>query len=903
MHSIRNLGVTASLVACMIFAGGHVGTAQADPLEDYDQLLQSVEVSLQTDGTISHIRDTRVAFDLEGNQLEAGSGQSTYDPSETASRLPVRVTTSYRWGDRIGTDLADLEGADGLIRINVDVQNLTVSPEEVSFDTNGQRVTRTALVGVPLTVVASTRLTQPAEDVVTGNTQTAQVTNGVVSQSNDGGAVVQWAAILAPPQLPTATRFSLVMNATDFTVPELTIGIQPGYTAEASMNQVLTTAFNPHESSEAVLIEKTIAMVADLDDLLSRTGQTINDARQTLDDSAQTIGTRTVADLTASSEHILASSRTFSAALTGLQTSLDASLTATNSAVLAQLSQTTTSLQGLLGDTTMTVPAPRLSGEGCQVVIEKPEDSTSVYGTLLNVSVQLNGYALATESCKAEVRAEFMASIGPREPDEVSCGGSDSLTCSLFRTRADLSALASNLKNQSGTLVASLAGIDLDGLSTDMADLSLKIGTVSQQVETLSGQTPLADVQSQVDALSLSLTDIQTVLTSVATQTTQVHTAAVAGVQRASDMTTQIDTLQNDICRMTGQGKPLNQDQAEALLKKVTGRSCPTADNPQGNPLPVGTITPLATSASDDSQAWSTLVAMTDPTSQDPESLAMLLADLQTKLDAMSTALTTLSTSTTTLAGDIATARADLSTVVGEVVGAAATVTAKITEIQTQRALVGEGLDSSLNDLGDALQQQIDASFDQSIGSIHDRGEQSADASTALLDKTMTELVASSQGLVATGTEAITQSNEQVVALRDGLGEQTSTMVNNSLTMIDGMVRDSNQDLTASSALLTDDINRVLLDLGSTQGGGTGLLGAMAASSAATTTADLQIADVSSQAVAFGNVQRSNLESRLLRNAQMRASLRKEANQPAFVIETPRNATHTTIYSFTINGH
>ena len=104
------------------------------------------------------------------------------------------------------------------------VQNLTVKPRQVSYDVDGTRRSQSALVGVPLTVVGSTALDDiKPSAVITKADKDDTVTNGVLSQNEDGDTQVQWATILAPPQLDSSTSMTLA-------------GPAPGGTASTARN-------------------------------------------------------------------------------------------------------------------------------------------------------------------------------------------------------------------------------------------------------------------------------------------------------------------------------------------------------------------------------------------------------------------------------------------------------------------------------------------------------------------------------------------------------------------------------------------------------------------------------------------------------------------------------------------
>ena len=206
-----------------------------------NRVLQSVAVDMSPDGTLTKIGGTVVRDDSG----EAKTTDESYSPSRVNQQLPVRVLTAYRTKDRSGTDLSDLKGYSGKVRIDLTVQNLTVHPENLTYDVDGFSRTQPALVGAPLTLIASAALKgTKAASVVTGDHGAHSATNGVLSQAQDGTTQVQWATILAPPQLDSSATLSLVLNAKDFSVPDFNLSVQPGLVTDPSIGNLIDAAMS-----------------------------------------------------------------------------------------------------------------------------------------------------------------------------------------------------------------------------------------------------------------------------------------------------------------------------------------------------------------------------------------------------------------------------------------------------------------------------------------------------------------------------------------------------------------------------------------------------------------------------------------------------------------------------------
>ena len=394
-----------------------------------DRLLQAVNVTMGADGAIGQLGDTVVITRATSGNFDTTS--NSYDPSAVTDQLPVRVLTSYQTEKSSGTNLKDLTGYTGRVTIDLTVQNLTVKPQRISYDAGGRSRTATAMVGAPLTVVASASLpgVDPATVVTEPSDSAADpsaATNGVLSRSANQTTQVQWATILAPPQLSATATLRLVVDAKDFTVPTVDVGVQPGLVTDPSVGALVDAAFNPKNSDELALVQRTIQVVGDVNDVLTRASGQVSKVRKTLDSTSQTLGTKTVASLQADSKQIDGSLKQSDKNLDALDKALRSSLKSTSSSTLQQLSSSVDQIDALLGDTSAKAPAPTVTGSGCAAQVKAPGSASTVYGSLLQVTAQLNAYANTTGDCKRELQSAISATIGPADPTaDDACNGDD----------------------------------------------------------------------------------------------------------------------------------------------------------------------------------------------------------------------------------------------------------------------------------------------------------------------------------------------------------------------------------------------------------------------------------------------------------------------------------------------
>lgn len=143
------------------------------------------------------------------------------------------------------------------------------------------------------------------------------MTNGVISVKDDT-TQIQWAAVMAPPQLPGVTTMTLVADVEDFVVPDFNISIQPGYVGDASVPSLLRRSLDEQIISENQIIADTVQVLSDLDVVLAETGSVIADTQAMLDQSAATVGSRTIRDLQQSISFIEGSTRSMIGSLNTL---------------------------------------------------------------------------------------------------------------------------------------------------------------------------------------------------------------------------------------------------------------------------------------------------------------------------------------------------------------------------------------------------------------------------------------------------------------------------------------------------------------------------------------------------------------------------------------------------------
>lgn len=399
IHSSRRTraGLAAAAIVALV-AGMAIRPGTA--LGQGDSLLRAVDVTMSGDGTMMAVRATSITT---RSNRSSSSSSDEFSPSETADDLPARVTTSYRTADSSGSDLSELNGYSGKVVIDVSIENLTLVAQQVSYDMDGNSYSTSALVGAPLTVVASASLegTGAGDVIVEGDGDT---TNGLVSMDSDGRTQVQWADLLAPPMMPASADLRLVVDAKNFSSPDFSISVQPGLATDSSSNSLLDASSQMRAQMD--LEERTIELAAQVNQVLAQTSSTIQDVRSSLDTSAEMIGAQTLSDMQSNAQNLSGAMTSVGSQLDGLKGELQSASAQSSSQTLAQLTSSVEAMSAMLGDTSGAAPDGR---------------STSVYATVQNIAAQLQAYADAGDDQRESVRAALEAAIGPSEPNEENC--------------------------------------------------------------------------------------------------------------------------------------------------------------------------------------------------------------------------------------------------------------------------------------------------------------------------------------------------------------------------------------------------------------------------------------------------------------------------------------------------
>lgn len=457
---IRGTG-TAVITGLVLSACSHTAF---DP-NAATKVLQSVDVNLDSTGAITDVAGQAVYLDeITG---ESDSSEESYAVEDVVDDLPVRISTRYETEEGTGTNLDDLEGHTGRVNIEVTVENLTLDSSELTYDVAGESRQTPALVGTPLSVAGSTELEDTRASDIILDAESGTTTNGVVSQTSEGDAVVQWGTVLAPPQSEATTTFQLVADVEDFSTPEIDIAVQAGFHTDMSFEGLLTSTFDTSTDSDYAMQQQAIELVAEVNDVLTRAGTTITDIRTTLDHTTETLGVDAAAQLKQNSDDMVSEMERVGEQMTALESQVDGSMTGAETAMNSQLSQIVASMNSMMGNTDATAPQ-LMQGQGCAATVEDSEMNGSLYSTFLVLGAQLDGYAEANAECRDEIIAEIANTLGPEVPDAETCdpenGAEDSVTCALLDAQNSVLTSLDDLVQEGEAIVAELEAASVDSV-------------------------------------------------------------------------------------------------------------------------------------------------------------------------------------------------------------------------------------------------------------------------------------------------------------------------------------------------------------------------------------------------------------------------------------------------------
>lgn len=762
----------------------------------------------------------------------------------------------------------------------------------------------------------------------------------MLSETEDGAAVVQWATILAPPRSGASTTLRLVADVTDFQVPTIDVAVQPGLNTDLSADGVLAGAFSSGTGSELELQRRTIALVSDVNTVLTKAGSTITDVRRNLQETSQTLGTKTAGDLRDNSQALAGTMSELKGQLQSLGTDLEfAAKTTTESTTSSQLQQTVAAVDAMLGDTSAVPTTVPVTGVGCTAEVPKSEKTTTVYSSILTMASQLDAYAQVSAGCRDVVAGAIEATMGPENPTAKDCAEQGSMTCSLYGSAVTVTAALLGLVQTGDELVANLqpqlvegaikdqeaSTVTLEQVRTDFAVLldgaetpeAYKTGraNVDEAIKTSRASVTTARAaataaRGTIDGLHQKLIDIKATAESARNESGD-------GSPLDGSMLDQSQRLAEELCTMAdadtlpGGGRLSFQD-VERLRSYLTSVPCDASGTPE-SPAPAltpptGFKAPLDTRLQAQTAAWDAVLLATDTTDQDQSigqafaALATAHADIDSKLDAIEEATKELDGAATGNVADTGRGLDALNTALGDAIESSGRVSTTLAKLKEQQDQLGEKIKQSLSEVSAETAAEVYQSVDEQVRQVAGIGDAGSGAVTEAFNRSISGLKTTSDEVVGDAAGTVNKQRGELVEQSDALSASLAKSTESSLANIASSTSASTRDVEGASALLSASLNRVMLDLGDRTVNGSGLLGAMTTSAAKADTADYQLALASQNAEGYTNIRSRDIAGLLLRQAQFKASLTAIDELPPFHLEVPAGATSQTLYTLQIGG-
>ena len=941
--------VAVVTVLALIWVQGVTGGTQARAEEA--RSLESIDIAVSPSGAVTAVSGTTVSVSPDGRRAVAGT--RTYAPRDVAKDLPVRVRTAYRTADGAGTDLSEIAGYTGRVTVDVFVENLTVKPQSLTYDVAGTSRTRTALVGAPLTLSAAVSLDADPDSVITASSDAQGVTNGVLSRTGDGKSQVQWAALLAPPQLGATADLRLVVDAVDFKVPEFDLSVQTGLITDPSVQGLMDAAFRTDTGSQLALTTSTIEVLSQVNESLAKAHAIVDRVSTTLTGNAGTIGTQTLADLTSSSQSLSSSMQSIGTDLSGLTQTLTQTLTSTQSSATSQLLQVVNTASAIMGDTSRPAQVPSLESLGCQaqpgagptaqalVGSETPtpapaagsgdaagsagsgsgsgsavqaDSGNGVYGSVNRVSGLLQAYAQANDECRAAVQAQLSEALG--DADTSTCTqGSVSATCSLAAAQQQVNAAVASLGEQADAVTAALqpeTRADVLTSSTTLGEKVTGVETALNRLAPSEGGEGTGDLSTELETLNQAVDALTPGVDALVSTLDDIHSWATTAQTNNTTARGQIEAAAADLCTEIASAKnPALLQQARARLTSIP---CPGAadnkpgggadDKPADNKPDDGSSADAALSAqSTNLEQIATASDTTTPggaTKKDVDAVRTAVADVVAARDAIVLAVDGApdDPSKPSLSGSLK----DLRTAVTDLRSGYDALSASVTKLDQDQSAAAAGVRTAFDKTAKETTDAVSTTVGTQIRLIGAQAGTSRAAVGASFDAATSGMRTSADAITSDSARTIQAQTAQIQDQAAGSSAALSSQIEGSLTSMTQGLTGSVVDIEAARSLLTSDLDRVLLDIGSPDGSGTGLVGIMSSSAALAGSAGYQVAAANQAVAAHGAVRAQDMEGILLQQAQVKASLQAQSRVTG--LATPRSAAEqrTMVYNFRVGG-
>lgn len=863
------VGAAASLVLVSATLGAAISHADSFGGE-------ALSISVSPDGSLT--------------KVESKSG-SSYEPAKVGRHLPVRLVTTYICSNKASSDADNIRGKTGLLQIDLQVTNTTGRMERISADVNGRSTTRDTVISQPYAIAATARLSGiDPSDIVTakpdGTGANGRVTNGVVGTDKEGVTTVQWAGLTGVNGAGSVAHFSLVVNAhKSFTPPTIEVAAQPGFDIGSDPAT---------QKRRSDLVASTIKTLADANKVIGQSGLALAKARQTLDEAGGHVGRKTLADLQESNGQITASANQVAQATESLDSRATSMFNQTGDHVAEEVATTTESIKRLLGNPDAATPSVSIDTTTCDLsTTDQPggkpgQSDRTVLGLINGLSSRLEALSKTTGNYQQKILSDSDRSLGPEGPSAAACqGNSSSLTCVAMKNHDQMANTLRDASSRGETLIDKLRIARRTRTLESVRELGKAIEKIDSATSQLDSTNSNRQLSRSIGAVERQLDDVSSKVDKVSDALKQIHDTsadASAAVQTESQRLNEATMI---VCLESGMTIPrgaeaakqptISRDTAKQILSKLSAHACPAHEGDAMPPATAGGKNSVEGQSAAVNEKIQLITAATD-SKNSSSPVQTSLADLRSSIARSQTALGQLKQANRS---DYEAMDAQIQTLSDDV---------DYAKRKYVRVLVSTGLltndlgrfDDEISDFVNSLQAQPGKVNDEGTKRILKSAERlrsTISTSTGeVFDGFAAQTHSQAEQLRAQGSQTVRESNErmdaQSRALRTGLKTE---MRKNSGEVHDAATK-AVHDSEAVSALLVNDINRVMADIGSPNTAGSGLLGAMASSDAQLGIAQAHIGASGTQVSLATSTQLGEQSASMLDAAAVRASIARLEN-------------------------
>ena len=582
----------------------------------------------------------------------------------------------------------------------------------------------------------------------------------------------------------------------------------------------------------------------------------------------------------------------------------------------------------LLGAVRRGAPQPGAAGPAAA----QADSGNGVYGSVNRVSGLLQAYAQANDDCKAAVQAQLSEALG--DADTSTCAqGSVSATCSLAAAQQQVNAAVASLGEQANAVTAALqpeTRADVLTSSTALGEKVTGVETVLNRLAPSEGGEGTGDLSTETEALNQAVNALTPGVDALVSTLDGIHSSATAAQANNTTARAQIADAARDLCTEIASAKdPALLQQARARL---TSTPCPgagggaadkpaddkpadgAADNKPADDKPAddkpadkpddGSSADAALSAQ--STSLEQIVTASDTTTpggatkKDVDAVRTAVADVVAARDAIVLAVDGApdDPSKPSLSGSLK----DLRTAVTDLRSGYDALSASVDKLDRDQTAAAAGVRTAFDKTAKETTDAVSTTVGTQIRLIGAQAGTSRAAVGASFDAATSGMRASADGITSDSARTIQEQTAQIQDQAAGSSAALSSQVEGSLTSMTQGLTGSVVDIEAARSLLTSDLDRVLLDIGSPDGSGTGLVGIMYSSAALTGSAGYQVAAANQAVAAHGAVRAQDMEGILLQQAQVKASLQAQSRVNGLAAPRPAAEQRTVVYSLRVGG-